>query len=182
MGYKEFKLDIPSIKDFKLKIIFVVHFTLFCWATLYGWHPQSYLVQLYIFLFLLIWTIIQPVGEDHVFLCLAVDVVCIMLDIIIISIYFPSHLKSTTAEFSGVLAIFNLIFRLYSSYVLYMEWCSRTGSGGVGVTVVDAPKGFGEGGSVRSGSVLAHYPGNPSSPHLHPSDTSGIPASFTVVN
>lgn len=110
--------------------------------------------------------------------------------------------------------IFHECCRVYSSYVLYTEWCTRTGSGGV--TVVDSGKhivnlfqgfhdifiillffiekshififisakikqsesililmhcivqcdlyctgkqAFSEGGSVRSGSVLAHYPG-----------------------
>jgi len=184
MGYREFKLDIPSVKNLKMKIVFLVHFVLFSWATLYPWANQAYLLQSSIFLFLLIWTLIQEEGEDHVLLCLSVNVTSILLDIIIISVFFPSFTLSTTAEFSAVMAIFNLVFRLYSSYVLYGEWCSRTGSGGV--TVVDSAKpGYGEGGSVRSASVLAHYPGVTSSPRLNssaPHNDPGIPSSFTVVN
>ncbi|XP_023327388.1 type-1 angiotensin II receptor-associated protein [Eurytemora carolleeae] len=190
MGYKEFKLELPAVKSFKMKLIFLVHFTLLSWGLLHPWAPEAYEMQGYIFLFLLIWTLLETEGVEHVLVCLAVNIISILLDIIIIAIYFPSHTKNSTAEFSGVMAIFNLIFRVYSSYVLYTEWCTRTGSGGV--TVVDSGKqAFSEGGSVRSGSVLAHYPGGPVSPRLavhtvhtvhNEPDLHSIPPSFTVIN
>ena len=51
------------------------------------------------------------------------------------------------------MCIFNMFLRLASSWVLYWDWGDRKGL--VAVTVTKNT----EGGSVRSGSVLTHYPG-----------------------
>ena len=60
---------------------------------------------------------------------------------------------SHTTEFSAVAYIFNLFLRLVTSWLLYWDWGDRRGL--VPVTVTKNT----EGGSVRSGSVLTHYPG-----------------------
>ena len=60
---------------------------------------------------------------------------------------------SHTTEFSAVAYIFNLFLRLVTSWLLYWDWGDRRGL--VAVTVTKNT----EGGSVRSGSVLTHYPG-----------------------
>jgi len=189
MGYKEFKLEIPSVKNLRLKFVFFTHFLLFSWATLGNWAPTGYFLQAVVFLFLLLWTLIKKDGEDHVLACLAVNVIELLLDIIILSIYFPRKYSGSTAEFSAVMAVFNLVFRVYSSYVLYTEWCVRSGT--EAVTVVDSsrPPVYGEGGTVRSASVLTHFPGQGSgSPRMAPvhtvqvHDKEPIPTSFTVIN
>ena len=66
-------------------------------------------------------------------------------------------MSTATSEFSAVMAVFNLLLRGLSIYLLYTEWGLReTGqAGGKAVTV----RALSEGGSVRSGSVLQHYPG-----------------------
>ena len=51
------------------------------------------------------------------------------------------------------MCIFNMFLRLGSSWVLYWDWGDRKGL--VALTVTKNT----EGGSVRSGSVLTHYPG-----------------------
>ena len=61
--------------------------------------------------------------------------------------------SSHTSEFSAIMCIFNLFLRLLTSWVLYWDWGDRRGL--VAVTVTKNT----EGGSVRSGSVLTHYPG-----------------------
>jgi len=40
MGYKEFKLELPAVKSFKMKLIFLVHFTLLSWGLLHPWAPE----------------------------------------------------------------------------------------------------------------------------------------------
>ena len=51
------------------------------------------------------------------------------------------------------MCIFNLFLRLLTTWVLYWDWGDRRGL--VAVTLTKNT----EGGSVRSGSVLTHYPG-----------------------
>ena len=107
------------------------------------------------FLSCFVWSIALPKSEDSIFLCLAINILSIFLDIIILAIHYPSWSASHTAEFSAVMGIFNLLLRLVSSYIMYEEWGDRKGV--VGVAVVKS--NHVEGGSVRSGSVLTHYPG-----------------------
>ena len=66
---------------------------------------------------------------------------------------------SRTGEFSAVMAIFNLLFRFISSHILYTEWLDR---GGMVImeTKTRTNNNTSLGGSVRSGSVLTHFPGN----------------------
>ena len=66
---------------------------------------------------------------------------------------FRTSRTSHTIEFSAIMCIFNMFLRLGSSWVLYWDWGDRRGL--VAVTVTKNT----EGGSVRSGSVLTHYPG-----------------------
>ena len=61
-----------------------------------------------------------------------------------------------TVEFSAIMSIFNMFLRIVSSWVLYWDWGDRRGL--VPVTVTKNME-TGGGGSVRSGSVLTHYPG-----------------------
>ena len=46
-----------------------------------------------------------------VLLALLIDVLSVMLDIIVLSTYFPNTNSGHTEKFSAVIAIFNLIFR-----------------------------------------------------------------------
>ena len=116
---------------------------------------QSILIHNLVFLSCFIWSIALPQNEESIFICLAINILSIFLDIIILAVHYPSWSNSHTAEFSAVMAVFNLLLRLASSHVLYQEWSDRKGV--VGVSVIKASHA--EGGSVRSGSVLTHYPG-----------------------
>ena len=107
------------------------------------------------FLSCYIWSIALPQSEDSIFLCLAINILSIFLDIIILAIHYPAWNSSHTAEFSAVMAIFNLLLRLVSTYTMYQEWGERKGV--VGVQVLKGTQI--EGGSVRSGSALTRYPG-----------------------
>ena len=114
---------------------------------------QANIIHNLIFLSCFVWSISLPQSEDSIFLCLEVNILSIFLDVIILIVHYPGSYP--TAEFSAVMAIFNLLLRIVSSYVLYQEWGERKGV--VGVSVVKGTHT--EGGSVRSGSVLTHYPG-----------------------
>jgi len=82
-----------------------------------------------------------------------------------------------------VMAIFNLLLRFVTAYVLHTEWGDR--GSGLPTLGSPTPKSVAptEGGSVRSGSVLAHYPGQFDSPvpAARPS-LPPLPPSYTVNN
>jgi hypothetical protein len=40
MGYKEFKLEIPTVPNLPLKLVFIFHFIFISWATLHPWATQ----------------------------------------------------------------------------------------------------------------------------------------------
>ena len=156
MGYQEIKLEWPDIPRIKLKLFFFSHLVLISWSSLGDWGTEALLVHNLLFLFCFVWSIIHHEDEDSVFLCFAIDVISILLDVIILGSRYPAFRTSRfshTIEFSAIMCIFNLFLRLGSSWVLYWDWGDRRGL--VAVTVTKNM----EGGSVRSGSVLTHYPG-----------------------
>merc|ERR1712029_602849 len=83
-----------------------------------------------------------------VILSLAIDVVSILLDIVVLAIWYPHQyphqdriINSSSEQFSAVMAIFNLIFRIASIYVIYQCWCERKDAidGIYGTTVTRPP-------------------------------------------
>jgi len=176
MGYQELKFELPKVRDMKTKIIFLAHFFLIFLAVLGNWSPQGYVIYNSIYLYLLLILCLQVPNEENVFMCLSVNLISILLDIIFIAVHFPNNrLASVTGEFSAVMAIFNLILRLFSCHSLYAEWCFVCGTNGVSVSSTIHTVGPGmtnpDAGTVRSRSVLDHFPGTKADQNLPPSYT-----------
>lgn len=131
------KLGIPPVKRFHLKILFLLHLMFITWALLYPWVSQAYLFHCLVYLALLLSTIVQE-GEEQVQLCLAVNLISILPDIVLLALFFPRY--SSEVLFSAVSAVCNLFLRLPSAYYLYFEWCQRSGAGGVEVADGRAPR------------------------------------------
>jgi len=161
MGYQEVKSQLLKLPKLNLKLVFFVHFVLISWATLGNWALNAYLVHNILLLTCLVWSIAIPHGEDPIFLSLGINLVSIIFDIIILAIFYPSSSSGLgkTAEFSAVVAIFNLLFRFVSSHILYTEWEDRGGLISMQTKARPVINNATQGGSVRSGSVLTHYPG-----------------------
>eukprot|EP00090_Calanus_glacialis_P037557 TRINITY_DN6479_c0_g1_i1.p1 TRINITY_DN6479_c0_g1~~TRINITY_DN6479_c0_g1_i1.p1 ORF type:complete len:196 (-),score=49.39 TRINITY_DN6479_c0_g1_i1:161-748(-) len=164
MGYQEIKLELLKLPKLNLKLVFFAHFVLISWATLGNWALNAYLVHNILLLTCLVWSIAIPESEEPIFLSLGINLVSVLFDIIILSIYYPRYdlsglSKNKTAEFSAVIAIFNLLFRFVSSHILYTEWGDRGGMLSMQTKARPVNHSTTQGGSVRSGSVLAHYPG-----------------------
>jgi len=166
MGYQELKFELPKVRDMKTKLIFLVHFFLIFLAVLGSWAPWGYVIYSSIYLYLLLILCLQVPNEENVFMSLTVNVISILLDIIFIAVHFPDNRLAATPtnEFSAVMAIFNLFFRLYSCHSLYGEWCFVCGTTGVSVSNINpgghpGHPGHPDAGTVRSTSVLNHYPG-----------------------
>merc|ERR1712080_352188 len=112
-----------------------------------------------------------PQSEEAALLSLAVNLLSILLDIIILSLYFPRKPRNTVDEFSAAMAVINLLVRGPSSLVLYRDWCRRGGGfeASSAVQVVEEELG----GSVRSASVLSHYRGQYGGGVVHSDQTGG---------
>jgi len=147
----------------RLRIVLGIHLLLISWATLGRWSHMSLLVHYLLFLVSLIWALALPQSEEAVLLCLVVNLLSILLDIIALSIHFPRFAlfgrpREITEEFSAGMAIINLLARGPSTFALWKEWGAR-GGGGIW-PVAGGEVGEEElGGSVRSASVLSHYRG-----------------------
>jgi len=164
MGYQKIKLELLKLPKLSLKLVFLAHFILISWSTLGDWAHNAYLVHNVMLLTCLVWSLAMPDSEEPILLSLAINIVSVLLDIIILSIYYPRYdmtglTKSKTAEFSAVIAIFNLLFRFVSSHLMYTEWSDRGGLVTLQTNKKMTVPHTTQGGSVRSGSVLAHYPG-----------------------
>ena len=90
MGYQEIKLEWPDIPRIKLKFLFFSHLILISWSSLGNWGTEALLVHNLLFLLCFVWSIIQHDNEDSVFLCFAINVISILLDVIILSSRYPA--------------------------------------------------------------------------------------------
>ena len=91
MGYQEIKLEWPEIPRTKLKLLFFAHLVLISWSNLGTWSAEATLVHNLLFLFCFVWSIIHHDNEDSVFLCFAINVISIPLDVILLSSRFPTR-------------------------------------------------------------------------------------------
>merc|ERR1712223_1005318 len=76
----------------RLRFVLGVHLLLVSFATLGRWSHMSLLVHYLVFLVSLIWALALPQSEEAVLLCLVLNLLSVLLDIIALSIHFPSRL------------------------------------------------------------------------------------------
>lgn len=172
------QVEIPSFQDWRqspegpLHIIFIVHLVLSAWSMLGYWSANKLLMQNTFFLLCLLWSLHDKSNNGSpVVLSLIIDVVSIVLDIIVLAVFYPHDAKSSE-QFSAVMAIFNLIFRIASIYVIWKYWKHRSDSldgGGPRVGSVI-------GGSVISGSVLGGTRPSRADAEKGPNNNSAAPA------
>merc|ERR1711862_49816 len=119
------KLKVPDINRKTFKIVFLAHFALTAFAMM-SWGPGGYLFTNLLFLGCFIWSLSQPTSAEPVSIGLAINLFCIIFDIVIIGIYFPRYFKGAgKVVFSAVMAIINLLLRFFSSFILYNDWLDR---------------------------------------------------------
>ncbi|XP_065335766.1 type-1 angiotensin II receptor-associated protein isoform X1 [Cloeon dipterum] len=127
-----------------LKVTFLVHFLLIAWGVQGAWSPDSYLFYNAFFLITLLWSMHSPDSEDPVQMGLCVNLICIVLDIIVISVYYPSFISLMGSErFSVGMAIINLLLRPVSCFGLYRGLQDRVGSTSVTILPTGGTNVFG---------------------------------------
>jgi len=100
----------------RLRFVLGLHLLLVSFATLGRWSHMSLLVHYLVFLVSLIWALALPQSEEAVLLCLVLNLLSVLLDIIALSIHFPRFAlfrlpREPTEEFSAGMAILNLLAR-----------------------------------------------------------------------
>ncbi|XP_012286385.1 uncharacterized protein LOC105702963 [Orussus abietinus] len=109
-----------------LKIIFAVHFVLISWAVQGAWCPPSAMLYNLVFFVCLLWAIHNGQSDEPIQLALIVNILSILLDVIILSIYFPSS-SYASEKFSAAFLIINMIVRVVSTFVLLRVGQTRGG-------------------------------------------------------
>eukprot|EP00095_Tigriopus_kingsejongensis_P002423 maker-scaffold386_size188734-snap-gene-0.21 protein:Tk02423 transcript:maker-scaffold386_size188734-snap-gene-0.21-mRNA-1 annotation:"type-1 angiotensin ii receptor-associated protein" len=100
-----------------LQCTFFVHFLFSAWSELGAWSGNALLIQNFFFLLSLMWAMHARSSPTPVLLAMGINVLSIILDIIVLAVGFPKG--NSTREFSGVMAIFNLILRVVSTFLLF---------------------------------------------------------------
>lgn len=124
------EIEIPTFQEFRgstdgpLHVAFIVHLVLSSWSMLGFWSGNKLLLHCLFFLLCMLWAIHHHQNNSPVLLALVIDCISVVLDIIVLAVWYPHEAKSSE-QFSAVMAIFNLIFRFASIYILYQCWRER---------------------------------------------------------
>ncbi|KAI0225723.1 Type-1 angiotensin II receptor-associated protein-like [Lamellibrachia satsuma] len=123
-----------------LKVVVIVHFILTVWASMVGspFLPTSYIYMNAFILAFGFWAIVTPESTDAILMFLLLNVISIVMDIIFLSIYTPkAHSVFDAASYSQSsseyhfclgMAIVNLLFKPFSSFVLFRLYQERGGN------------------------------------------------------
>jgi len=111
-----------------LRVIFIVHLVLSVWATI-EFQRESYVFMNAFVLAFGMWAIVSPESVDAIYMYMVMNVVSIVMDIILISIYASEDKgnQSSTHRFSLGMSILNLILKPVTSFILYRLYQDRTG-------------------------------------------------------
>jgi len=113
-------------KELSLVGLFCGHLMFSSWSMLGKWSDNKLMLQDTFLLICLLWSLHNQKRTSPVLLSMLIEVMSILMDIIILAIFYPSgELWSSTEKFSAVMAIFNLTFRFGAILVLYQNYQDR---------------------------------------------------------
>ncbi|KAK7811128.1 type-1 angiotensin II receptor-associated protein isoform X1 [Chionomys nivalis] len=115
-------MELPAVN---LKVILMVHWLLTTWGCLV--FPGSYAWSNFTILALGVWAVAQPDSIDAIGMFLGGLVVTIFLDIIYISIFYPTSVINDTGRFSAGMAILSLLLKPFSCCLVYHMHRERGG-------------------------------------------------------
>jgi len=113
-------------KELPLVGLFCGHLLFSAWSLLGKWSGNKLILQDTFLLICLLWSLHNRKRSSPVLLSMLIEMMSILMDIIILAIYYPSgELWSSTEKFSAVMAIFNLTLRFGAILVLYQNYQDR---------------------------------------------------------
>ncbi|XP_053818746.1 type-1 angiotensin II receptor-associated protein isoform X1 [Vidua macroura] len=118
-------MELPAVS---LKAIILVHWLLTVWGSMNYMLPLSYAWGNFSVLAVGIWAIVQRDSLDAITMFLTGLLFTVLTDIIHISIFYPSHdFLSDAKRFSIGMAIFSLLLKPVSCYLVYRMYQERGG-------------------------------------------------------
>jgi len=128
-------VDLSIIASAPIKMVFLAHYVLTAWAAGH-WCPVSYLFYNLIFFLLILWAIHNKESDEPTQMAVAVNAVSIVLDVLVIAMYFPDTGTVGSERFSACMAILNLILRPFTTLVLYRIYVERANATGATVPTI----------------------------------------------
>lgn len=122
-------ISMADLKEYKVKIIFLLHFILTCLACLGAWESDGMFFYNFVLLLCLIWGQFRPRNEEPIQLAVVVNVVSIFFDLGLISGNFPPSYWPNQF-YAAIMCIIILICRFGTSYFLAKESQERLGKMG----------------------------------------------------
>ncbi|NXG19599.1 ATRAP protein, partial [Grallaria varia] len=108
--------------------IILVHWLLTVWGCMNYMLPASYAWGNFSVLAMGIWAIVQRDSLDAIVLFLTGLLLTVLTDIIHVSVFYPTHDHlSDTTRFSVGMAIFSLLLKPLSCYLVYRMYLERGG-------------------------------------------------------
>ncbi|XP_046440665.1 type-1 angiotensin II receptor-associated protein-like isoform X3 [Daphnia pulex] len=102
-----------------LKAIFFIHLVFTTWGLQSDWAPTSYFFYNLLFLMVLLWGLHQQESVQPIVMAFYFDIICFILDIVNVGVFFPSRSGSTSRRFSAGMAIVNMLLRPLTAFFLY---------------------------------------------------------------
>ncbi|XP_068094857.1 type-1 angiotensin II receptor-associated protein [Hyperolius riggenbachi] len=137
-------MELPTVN---LKAIVYVHWLLTMFAGTFSWLPQTYYMANLTVLAMGVWAIIQRDSVDAIFMFLAGLISTVVLDILILALYFAAFEAVTEKDsrrdlfrFSGGMAILSLLLKPLSSFFTYHMYVERGGECNLSLGFLSAPR------------------------------------------
>ncbi|XP_057660442.1 type-1 angiotensin II receptor-associated protein-like [Diorhabda carinulata] len=121
--------ELAQIRNYKLKIIFLLHFLFIALSSMGYWSSSAYLFYNSILIVLLIWSLYHDENHEPIQLAIAVNGSSILLDILLLVMGFPTN-GDARNKFSAAMAILHLLIRPFSTFFLIKLLEERSGSMG----------------------------------------------------
>ncbi|XP_077998653.1 type-1 angiotensin II receptor-associated protein-like [Glandiceps talaboti] len=134
-----------------LKAIVLVHFVLTVWAVQASWITPSYAYMNFFVLAVGLWAVAAKESVDSILMFLVFMFVSIILDMIMIGIYYSKGFHAyannlSEFRFSAGMAILNLLLKPLTCVLLYHQYRERGGDYGMGLPSSNDGGGGGGGG------------------------------------
>ncbi|XP_072396067.1 type-1 angiotensin II receptor-associated protein-like [Diabrotica undecimpunctata] len=123
--------ELSQIRNFRLKILFLIHFIFISLSTMGYWSSNAYLFYNSLLILLFLWSLYHDQSHEPIQLAIVVNGSSIFLDILILVMGFPSSDDSARNKFSAAMAILHLIIRPFSTILLIKNLEERSGATGV---------------------------------------------------
>ncbi|CAG9863555.1 unnamed protein product [Phyllotreta striolata] len=151
-------MPLSQIRNFHLKIQFLIHFIFMSVASMGGWSANAYLFYNSILIVLLLWSIYHDQSHEPIQLAIVVNGSSILLDILLLVMAFPGSNDRAREKFSAAMAILHLIIRPFSTILLIKSLEERSGASGVltGLLTGNRSEGADSYEDIERGSSAAH--------------------------